>query len=76
MVRRRLVDLNASLAGFTLVVSLARSRVSIAPFSEGRAPSGPFGSWDLVFIVEEQGYHEEAGRCTTTNKGERCWEIK
>ena len=75
MVRRRLVDLNASLAGFTLVISLARSRVSIAPFSEGRAPPGPFGSCDLVFIVEEQGYHEEAGRCTATNKGKRCWEI-
>ena len=37
-----------------------RLRASIATFSEERAPSCPFGRWDVVAMVETQGSHEEA----------------
>ena len=69
-VRRRLAEPNASLAGFTLVVSLATSKISIAPFSEEGALSGPFSRWDLISIVEEQG---ERNRCNEEGH-ESGWE--
>ena len=31
----------------------------MAAFSEERAPSCPFGRWDLVVMVEMQGSYEE-----------------
>jgi hypothetical protein len=40
------------LAGVTLVASLARFSSSMATFSEERAPSRPFGLWDLSVVVE------------------------
>ena len=43
------------MAGLTFDLSLARSKVSIAAFSEERAPSGS----DLVSILEDEGDHEE-----------------
>lgn len=58
------MDPNTSLAGFALVVSLARSKVSIAAFIEEGAPSGPpIGSFDLVSldIVGSKG-------CTAANQ--------
>ena len=61
--RRVLVERKASLAGFTLVVSLARSKVAIAAVSEERATSGLFSGSDLVFIVQEQGEDEKAVEC-------------
>ena len=63
---RRLAEPNASLTGFTLVVSLARFKVSIATFSDKRAPSGSFSGWDLFSIIEEQGDCEQ-GACIITD---------
>jgi len=46
MVRRTPAEVNAALAGVTLVVSFARFKVPIATFSDGRT------SWDLSPMVE------------------------
>ena len=61
--RRVLVERKAALAGFTLVVLLARSKVAIAAVSEERAASGPSSGSGLVFIVQEQGEDEKAAEC-------------
>ena len=46
-------------AGATLEISFPRLRALMARFS-ARTPSGPFGRWDLVAIVETQGGWEKA----------------
>ena len=58
--RRLLVERNASFAGLTLVVSLARSKVSMAAFNEERAPPDPLRCLDLVSIVKEKDANDEA----------------
>ena len=40
----------ASLAGFKLDLSFARSKVSIVAFNEKRVPSASFGCWGVVSI--------------------------
>ena len=49
----------AFLAGFRVVLSLARSRASIAMFNEWRASSGFFGRRNLAFIVKGRGSRVE-----------------
>jgi len=51
-----------ALAGVMLETSFARFRASIAMFSEERAPSRPFGCWDLVAIIDVQGSWETVAR--------------
>ena len=58
-----LVERKTSFAGFTPVMSLARSKVAIAAVSEKRATSKPFSGSGLVFIVEEQGEDEKTVEC-------------
>ena len=55
MVRRALAEQNTSLTSSKLVVSLARSRVLIAAFNEGRASLRLFCRRDFVSIVEGRG---------------------
>jgi len=58
--RRPLVELNAALTGGIVETSFAVLRMSMAAFSEERAPSLPFGGWDLVVIVGTRGSSEKA----------------
>ena len=57
-----LTEPKTALAGVTLEISFARLRASMARFSVERTPSGPFGRWDLVAIVETQDGWEKATR--------------
>jgi hypothetical protein len=54
IVRRTVAEVNAVLAGVTLVASFAIFKASIAIFngSEERTPSRPFGRWVFVVMVE------------------------
>ena len=64
IVRRTLAEVNAALAGVTLVASFARFKVSMAVSNGGRAPSLPCGRWDLPAMVEVaqcEGCEEEPG---------------
>lgn len=76
-----LADLNASWAGFTSVASLATSKVSMAPFSEDRTPSGLFSGPGFVSIVEEQGDPEgytaaiSGKRLTMSVYIRPCWTV-
>ena len=68
------MEANAVFAGVTLEASFARLRASIATFSEERAPSCPFGRWDIVAMVGTQGSHEEAERgARRDGESERQW---
>ena len=60
VVRRPLVELNAALTGGIVATSFAVLRVSMATFSEERAPSLPFCGWDLVVVVGTRGSSEKA----------------
>ena len=65
--RRVLVELNASLTGFTLVSFLERSKASIAASSEERAPPRQCGWRELLASIEtrdsdEGVYGESAGQ--------------
>jgi len=55
MTRRAPTEPKVALACVILESSFARSRASIAPFNEERAPSGPFGCRDFAAMVETQG---------------------
>jgi hypothetical protein len=59
-VRRRLAEVNATLAGITLVASFARFKASMARSNEERAPSLLCGRWDLLAMVEIQDSWEKA----------------
>jgi hypothetical protein len=50
------------LAGVILEIFSARFMASMAAFNEETAFSRPFGSWDLVAMVETEGSHEKAVR--------------
>jgi hypothetical protein len=52
IVRRILAEVNAALAGVTLVAPFARFKAPMATFSDERAPSRPLGLWDLSAVVE------------------------
>ena len=56
--RRVLVELNASLTDFMLVLFLERSKALIAASSEERAPSRPCGGRDLLASIETRGSGE------------------
>jgi len=63
VVSRTLVEPNTAMTGVMLEASFARLRVSMAAFSEGRAPFCLFGCWDLSVIVEtELGSYETTAR--------------
>ena len=59
MVRRMATEPKAALAGVMLETSFARFSASMAMSNEDRKPSGPFGCWDLVAMVETQGRLEK-----------------
>ena len=62
IVRRMVTEPKTALAGVMLETSFARFRVSMATFSKERAPSRPFGRWDLAAMVEMQDSWEKAVR--------------
>lgn len=50
--RRRLAEVNAALAGITLVAPFARFKASMAMSNEGRVPSLPRGRWYFSVMIE------------------------
>ena len=67
MVRRMATEPNTALAGVILEISFARFSPSMATFSEERAPSRPFGCWDLAAMAKTQDSCEKAVR-----RGQGC----
>ena len=59
VVRSKLAEPNASLAGFTPELFLLRSKVPIAAFSAERSPLGSFGCLDMVLSSRRKVVKEE-----------------
>ena len=75
-----MAESNASLTGFTLIVSPARFKALITAFNEGRESSRLFRRWDLTSIVVRRGSCDEESDLDTMvevtgQNGCGCWAL-
>ena len=61
---------NTALAGEIQEISFARSRASMATFSEERAPSRPFGRWSFASMVKTRDSLEKRSGTRGVGKGQ------